>query len=279
MSTRLTQEDIIPAKSDVGALANRINAETKSAHDKINGLIDIKMAFVIREPRVYRQGIQAFYHVFRTFEECWHEEMKADTRIGHILDTVWSDVLARSEPISKDLMYFYQDSSKFATPKQPAQIEFVEHIKQITKEKPHVLLAYAHVLYMALFAGGRIIRATLERSGLFPKEPGVSKADVARRGTNMFIFDVEDPMAFRAQWKRTYELETRNALTEQEKQDIIDESSEIFLRSHKMLAELVRVNSQALKNNIKNLLIHILKYILIILFVIYALYKVYYTAF
>ncbi|KAM7217837.1 hypothetical protein V8F06_006764 [Rhypophila decipiens] len=43
--------------------------------------------------------------------------------------------------------------------------KFISHIKQSINEHPHVLLAYAWVLYMALFAGGRFIRGSLENAG------------------------------------------------------------------------------------------------------------------
>jgi heme oxygenase len=43
--------------------------------------------------------------------------------------------------------------------------EFIAHIKRSVERRPHVLLAYAWVLYMALFSGGRFIRASLEAAG------------------------------------------------------------------------------------------------------------------
>jgi len=42
---------------------------------------------------------------------------------------------------------------------------FLAHTKREVAKNPHVLLAYAWVLYMALFSGGRMIRATLEEPG------------------------------------------------------------------------------------------------------------------
>lgn len=43
--------------------------------------------------------------------------------------------------------------------------EFTKHVKRTIERKPHVLLAYSYILFMALFAGGRFIRATLESAG------------------------------------------------------------------------------------------------------------------
>ncbi|KAF4981005.1 hypothetical protein FZEAL_3120 [Fusarium zealandicum] len=43
--------------------------------------------------------------------------------------------------------------------------DFIQHIKRSVEHRPHVLLAYSYILFMALFAGGRFIRATLESAG------------------------------------------------------------------------------------------------------------------
>ncbi|KAK0383519.1 hypothetical protein NLU13_9430 [Sarocladium strictum] len=43
--------------------------------------------------------------------------------------------------------------------------DFTAHIKRSVEHRPHVLIAYSYILYMALFAGGRFIRATLESTG------------------------------------------------------------------------------------------------------------------
>lgn len=43
--------------------------------------------------------------------------------------------------------------------------DFLDHMKGSVEDKPHVLIAYAYIFYMALFAGGRFIRASLEYAG------------------------------------------------------------------------------------------------------------------
>jgi len=42
---------------------------------------------------------------------------------------------------------------------------FIAHTKKSVEANPHVLLAYAWVLYMALFSGGRYLRASLQEAG------------------------------------------------------------------------------------------------------------------
>ncbi|TVY42414.1 Heme-binding protein [Lachnellula subtilissima] len=43
--------------------------------------------------------------------------------------------------------------------------KFIAHTKQSVQKNPHVLMAYAWVLYMALFSGGRYLRASLKTAG------------------------------------------------------------------------------------------------------------------
>jgi len=43
--------------------------------------------------------------------------------------------------------------------------DFVVHARKVVNSNPHVLLAYAWVFYMALFSGGRYLRAALEEAG------------------------------------------------------------------------------------------------------------------
>ncbi|KAG9250943.1 uncharacterized protein F5Z01DRAFT_677440 [Emericellopsis atlantica] len=43
--------------------------------------------------------------------------------------------------------------------------EFLNHIKRSVENRPHVLLAYSYIFFMALFAGGRYIRASLQSAG------------------------------------------------------------------------------------------------------------------
>lgn len=249
MSVKLAQDEIIPAKGDVGALGNRINLETRSLHDTIDKLVTLKFAIAVRDPKVYRQGLQMFYHVFSAIEESLEREMNADTKYSAMLREIWRPALARRAPLHQDLMFFYKDQEqKFADPVLKQQIDAIEHIREVTKEKPYLLLAYMHVLYLALFAGGRIMSSQVTKSlRLFPQVPGKSFEDVVALGTNFFKFEVDDPMVLRQLYKRDYELQTRNFLTEAEKLEIIEESKGAFTMTTDGIREIERHNLQILR--------------------------------
>lgn len=257
---KFAQQDIIPSPNDVGALANRINTATRAVHTRIDNLISLKMVFALRDPKIYRQGILAFYYVFREFERLWNLEMakvdgqdpnetERDVLYRQILRDIWTPVLARTKPLESDLAFFYHLESqekfaqKFIHPRLEHETSFINHINEVVPSKPYLLLAYGHTLYLALFAGGRIMRSKLTKStGLFPVVPGVSQEEVAAKGTNLFRFAVDDEDSLRLDFKRRYELATRNNLTEEEKQEIIQESEEIFKRNMDMVNEISDAN-------------------------------------
>ncbi|EDK43292.1 heme oxygenase [Lodderomyces elongisporus] len=245
-TTKLSQKEIIPSKTDVGALANRINTETRSLHDKVDKLVTLKLAIALRNYKVFRQGLQAFYHVFASIETSLHHQLDTypDSEWSKMLSQVWKPEIARKEKAEQDLLFFYNDDkSKFVDPMMIEQIKFANHIKQVTAEKPYLLFAYLHVMYLALFAGGRIMRSSFAKAtGMYPRKDGLSHEEIVKLGTNFFTFDVADENLLRVIYKRDYELVTRNGLTEEQKQEIIEESKFIFEQNAKCLHELENHN-------------------------------------
>ncbi|KAI1487581.1 heme oxygenase-like protein [Biscogniauxia mediterranea] len=76
--------------------------------------------------------------------------------------------LARSRALRADLLALTGWSERTLREQlghaasSPALGSFLSHARAETRRRPHVLVAYAWVLYMALFSGGRFIRASLE---------------------------------------------------------------------------------------------------------------------
>ncbi|CAG8957144.1 hypothetical protein HYFRA_00009345 [Hymenoscyphus fraxineus] len=137
-------------------------------------------------------------------------------RIHSLLSYLLMQDLLRSSALREDI----QVLTKFSTEEIDGRLkaasqsgnlaEFLTHIRRSVKEKPHVLLAYAWVLYMALFSGGRILRKSLKDAGgaghefwerspspvrpLHPLEDSIREAlqsPVSEDGPNPFFQDEE----------------------------------------------------------------------------------------
>ncbi|CAJ2507710.1 Uu.00g088960.m01.CDS01 [Anthostomella pinea] len=90
------------------------------------------------------------------------------SRIHSLLAHLHLEGLQRSRALQDDLAALTGWSSRTLAEQlndaaeSPVLADFLRHTKSSVRANPHVLLAYAWVLYMALFSGGRFIRASLE---------------------------------------------------------------------------------------------------------------------
>lgn len=268
---------IIPAKEDIGALSNRINSSTRGLHDKVDKMVTFRFALALRDAKVYRQGLQSFYHVFALVETNLMKQLeKENDPYTEMLKQVWRPEVARRDRAEQDLLFYYDDhKEKFVNAKMPEQIAFINHILEVTAEKPYLLFAYLHVMYLALFAGGRMMRSSFAKAtGLFPQKDGLSHEQILKMGTNFFVFDVEDEEVLRADYKRDYELVTRGGLTEVEKLEIIEESKYIFAQNAKCIQELETYNMQRITQKWSYVLVtkgtYALIAVLAVLFLLYV---------
>ncbi len=135
--------------------------------------------------------------------------------------------------------------------------DFIAHIKESIQEKPHVLVAYAYIMYMALFAGGRFIRATLESAGqdFWQLAPSTIGNKVPSHGGDAFSgneqsYEAQElPFCFlhfntpvdgedlKREFKRRL-LVSEYAITAEEKADIVHASVAIFEQISTIVGQL-----------------------------------------
>ena len=130
--------------------------------------------------------------------------------------------------------------------------KFVTHIHEAIRIKPHLYLSYTWVLYMAIFSGGRYVRAKLESAGLdFWTNTSVvesSKNDHSEGGTeaekpekwplSFWNFSgTSDGEDVRADYKSRVR-ETERILTVKEREEIINEAAEIMKSLLRIIREI-----------------------------------------
>ncbi|AGO13487.1 AaceriACL154Wp [[Ashbya] aceris (nom. inval.)] len=254
---------VVPLPTDTGALANRINFHTGELHSKADAFVSAKFAVALRHPSIYRQGLLAMYYIFRTVEQqldrVLHTPATADeARIGDILRAFWQPEFERAPAILKDLEVYY--AAEYSTPAAlqqfldsyelpPRLAATVADIEATALHQPWTVLAHCHVLYLALFAGGRVMRSAVSRQlGLLPCAAGLSARETQRRGTNFFTFGAGagEENKIRVAYKRDYELATRTALSEAEKADIIAAARADFGRIAAVIDEIGTLNRREL---------------------------------
>lgn len=246
--------ETIPSPTDVGALANRINFHTRDAHNKIDKSLSLNIAFALRHSFIYEDILKTYYRVFSILENEIDNILinKPESQAATILNGFYIDDFRRKPQLIKDLKLLridlnYVDNEWLKD--RPELIKFENYIKSGIQENPITVLAYCHVLYLALFAGGRIIRSSLYKNlGFLPNFDHLTKEEMIQQGTNFFRFasttDAENKL--RWSYKKNYELNTRNNLTEDQKLQVIETAGKIFSYNTKILNELKNVNKDEL---------------------------------
>ncbi|PGH04409.1 hypothetical protein AJ80_08520 [Polytolypa hystricis UAMH7299] len=229
------------------------------------------------DPELYALGISRFAEIFFAFESAWlsqlrrtsltdlsnyHTEGDVDSfinddagRIGKMLSEIFIPELLRSERLRADLLNLEsvveaekeEDSHAM---KENAATAFASHIRDSTEHRPHLILVYAWIMYMALLNGGRRIRTKLVSAGPYFWEPknhdGTLQTPPATsdgrppppNGLSFWFFDYDSndqgiKYAFRERI-----LSASSLLTSTERTEVIAEAVEIFHQCNLIVAEI-----------------------------------------
>ncbi|KAF9692737.1 hypothetical protein EKO04_009052 [Ascochyta lentis] len=153
--------------------------------------------------------------------------------------------LSRSGRLKKDLEYLLDLQStdlEVLLAKYPGDkvASFCTHIRKSVHEKPWTLVAYAWCFYMAIFSGGRWIRAGLLAAGdeFWPAKNKDNATELKDGGLSFWHFpgphDGEDT---KAEFKVRLEA-AETLLTADERVDIIEEAKNIFRLCAEVVYEL-----------------------------------------
>ncbi|KAI1818084.1 heme oxygenase-like protein [Poronia punctata] len=181
------------------------------------------------------------------------------SEIKTLLENLHFEGLQRSRALQNDLFSLTNWSNRTLAEKLndatelPVLGEFINHIKTNIGESPHTLLAYAWVLYMALFSGGRFIRATLENiftdfwipaSAQPATPPETARAAFITDNVpgalpfHFFRFDTpDDGEDLKLEFKRRL-AESESILNAQEREEIVQEAQNIFQYMIRLVGEL-----------------------------------------
>lgn len=188
-----------PQEGDLSTLCHQINASILSSHTTLNRLILDRMPLAVpphtNNPSAYITGLLHIGAVYIAFESLWqnligiHSEIapipytfpfnspdeqeqdvetpKITARTRRLLEEAYSTTMLRAPRIKADVQamtgwpdHVFEQQLKLAGTSGRLG-KFTLHIRDTVNAKPHILLAYAHTLYLALLSGGSYIRTEL----------------------------------------------------------------------------------------------------------------------
>jgi heme oxygenase len=230
----------------------QINTATRKQHTELNRLIIGRIPYALppktTSPKTYALGLAAFAQIYLAFEHAFDDLERSqnasddqtpinDTHEQELkawLSTLRPTSLKRSPRLKRDLQYLPElDRSAFTQ----TDNETASHILSLAASKPHVLVAYTWVMYMAIFSGGRWIRSQLASA-----EPEfwtshtnagpalAEKTPLGMPGFSFLSFDgEEDGEDIKVEYKKRL-AEGESLLTPQEREDIMEASQKLFER-------------------------------------------------
>ncbi|KAI0122943.1 hypothetical protein BJ170DRAFT_118466 [Xylariales sp. AK1849] len=238
----------------MSSLGESINAATRAVHTKLNKLIIYRLPLAIppqsNEPSSYISGLLHICPIYNTFESSWQTICKSVpldeenalgtphrgsvcTRVHSLLTRVHAPELERTAALKEDITIMTGWSPSLledqlaSAAESPILSAFLQHLHQAVRDRPHVLLAYAWVLYMALFSGGRFIRASLAR--VAPSFWTATDQDPEILPLRFFTFDApQDGDEIKLAFKKRLAESSDSLLTADEREDVVAEAKCIF---------------------------------------------------
>ncbi len=226
-------------------LALLLKEGTKKSHSAAENTSFIKCFLKgVVNKNAYRQLVANFYFVYSALEQ----ELTRH-REHAVLGKLYFPQLWRKQSLEQDLAYYFgKDWSKVIAP-TPACEQYVARIREISQQRPELLVAHAYTRYMGDLSGGQILKKIAKQAMNLPDG----------QGTAFYEFEqIRNHGAF----KKDYRLALDTLPVDQQTAEaIVDEANHAFKINMDMFRELqgnwlvalLRLTWNSLINKLKSL--------------------------
>ncbi|XP_045454963.1 heme oxygenase 1 [Melitaea cinxia] len=196
----------------------RMRKATRSIHSLSDALVNAKFALSLSDETVWGGGLFVFYHIF-----AYLEDAKKRLNMRDYEKLFVSDVLLRKDAFEDDLLHYLGEDWR-STPKSMALENYLEHLQNLERENPKLLMAYVYHLYLGLLSGGQILA---KKRSVF----GDANSPVGKYIDRVTDFtDVDIPQLKNDFRQAMNEIAAK--MSEEEKQAFIEESNQVFLMNN-----------------------------------------------
>jgi len=231
------------------SFTERMRSHTKNVHDESDRKVNLKLGLVLTSRRLYGESISLFSAIYERLEEIL-SRLKSHRHLGQFYALL--PFLNRSDGFQKDISFYLSASEleelkRFRTgesdlllPKivnPPELADYLNRLDELEREDPVRLVAYIYHMYMAIFAGGFIIKKVVKKAMRLHEDSddgvlGLSTYKVDENGQIM------DGRRIRNELKRIVNEVIAPALTEEEMNGILEESLHVFRRNNAIVASV-----------------------------------------
>jgi heme oxygenase len=193
-----------------------MNQRTKGVHD--HSVHHLKLGLILTSKPLYAETLSLFAPIYEHLEDVI-ERNKKDAQLGKLYPLLKD--LQRGPRFRKDIAY-YQGTHVIVSPSELD--EYLQHLKDLEEKQPVALLAYIYHMYMAVFAGGYILKKAVTKTMRLTSEEGVQA----------YGHDT-DPKVIREKLKDT--INTMLLSPEQE-EIVMEEGKQVFLRNDALVTTI-----------------------------------------
>ncbi|KAI9992936.1 hypothetical protein PInf_014878 [Phytophthora infestans] len=136
-------------------LTGQIRAATREIHNVSDNLVNLKLVVALTDKQLYGRALMLFYYIHVQLEASIrkHQDHDAFRGLYEILNEI-----ARADGIAKDLRFYLGEDWSTKYQSTQAVQNYVNHLQELEKKNPILVLPYCYHMYMAMLAGGAMIK-------------------------------------------------------------------------------------------------------------------------
>ncbi|KAF9803845.1 hypothetical protein SFRURICE_013122 [Spodoptera frugiperda] len=196
----------------------RMRKATRKIHNISDALVNAKFALSLRDEEVWGGGLFIFYHVFGFLEDA-----KARLNMADFDKLFVNKVLYRKKAFEDDLTHYLGENWR-SIPKAMALENYIEHLQELERSNPRLLMAYVYHLYLGLLSGGQILA---KKRKMF----GDENAKTEIYTDKVTDFSGTDIGQLKKDFRQAMN-EIADKMTEEEKDAFIEESNQVFVMNN-----------------------------------------------
>lgn len=195
---------------------------TREIHNISDALVNTKLGIGCTDNRVWAEGLLIYYEVFSFMEGAM--DRLSHTLIGE-LDIAG---MRRKEAFEKDLAFYMgPDWQKDYSPRESV-CNYLQHVKNLEKNNPYLLMAHIYHFYMGLLSGGQIMR----RQRALMQKFKFSRKDTSLQG--LAVTEVTNVHKIKTEMAEAMNR-IAGELDEETRQGLMEESKMVFVLSNSMV--------------------------------------------
>lgn len=227
-------------------LTDRMRKFSKDDHNKSDKLVNLKLVFVLTSRKLYGESLALFAPVYEKIETLLESKAKSNEQLNELYH-VCKD-LRRYPGFKKDIEYYLGRSTNTTVEmdgdhSNQALTDYLDHLDGLVEEDPVILTTYVYHMYMAILAGGFIIRKMVQKAFSLPTNNGNFD------GVNCFEFDINTSCReIRKNLKGC--VNEKMKFTERQEKRILEESKILFQMNNCLVSTVNRSNTMKEVSNL-----------------------------